>query len=103
MKRAGKWEIWTGKKGQATERQGQEEVKREQVKFRKEGKELYKGKGARTGRNRKKLKEWSRSGKTRAGTERNRAGKGRNEIGMDRRKVAEIGKNGWGMTGTMQS
>ena len=43
------------------------------------------------------------SGKSRAGTERNRAGKGRKEIGMDRRKVAEIGKNGWGMTGTMQS
>ena len=42
-----------------------------------------KGKGARTGRNRKKLKEWSRSGKSRAGTERNRAGKGRKEAGMN--------------------
>ena len=42
-----------------------------------------KGKGARTGRNRKKLKEWPRSGKSRAGPERNRPGKGRKEAEMN--------------------
>ena len=42
-----------------------------------------KGKGARTERNSKKLKEWSSSGKSRAGTGRNRAGKGRKEAGMN--------------------
>ena len=80
------WEMgnMNWQKGQGTERRGKQEVEeKEQVKFGKQERTCIKGKGARTGRNRKKLKEWSRSGKSREGTERNRAGKESKEAGMD--------------------
>ena len=78
----GKYEL--GKKDKELRDGGRKRwKKRSRSNLEKRKRTCIKGKGARTERNRKKLKEWSRSGKSRAGPERNRAGKGRKEAEMN--------------------
>ena len=78
----GKYEL--GKKDKELRDGGRKRwKKRSRSNLEKRRRTCIKGKGARTGKNSEKLKEWSSSGKSRAGTGRNRAGKGRKEAGTN--------------------